>query len=429
MLKYLSLTFAAGALAQEWAAPADIVAPAGLGANPAPAMDPMMMMMLMGDKGGMKDMLPMMMMSGGLNGQGAPMDPMMMMTLMGDDAGSMKDLLPLMMMNGNGAPMDPMMMMTLMGDDSSSMKDMLPLMMMQGQNGAPMDPMMMMMMMGDDSSSMKDMLPLMMMNGGNGAPMDPMMMMTLMGDDSSSMKDMLPLMMMQGGEQGAMNPMMMMSLLDEKTCDITNEALAALDLEDSVKEEIAAGKKIWNGSEAVDASVAQDNSNFLNFVDYGFMACKKTSSGMSDMLPLMMQGGAGGQMDPMMMLSMLEGGDMSEMLPLMMMNGGEQGAMNPMMMMSLLGDDGKSKDACNKKFKMTAFEATESEGQYTLSEVADTQAFFENGSFTNAYTECLEAATEQSSSKDSGMKDLLPLMMMNQPGGAMDPMTMMMMME
>merc|ERR1719454_1431467 len=201
--------------------------------------------------------------------------------------------------------------------------------------------------------------------------------------------------MMQGGEQGAMNPMMMMSLLDEKTCDITNEALAALDLEDSVKEEIAAGKKIWNGSEAVDASVAQDNSNFLNFVDYGFMACKKTSSGMSDMLPLMMQGGAGGQMDPMMMLSMLEGGDMSEMLPLMMMNGGEQGAMNPMMMMSLLGEDGKSKDACNKKFKMTAFEATES----------------------------LAAATEQSSSKDSGMKDLLPLMMMNQPGGAMDPMT------
>merc|ERR1719210_2227110 len=199
--------------------------------------------------------------------------------------------------------------MTLMGDDAGSMKDLLPLMMLNGQ-GAPMDPMMMMMLMGDDSSSMKDMLPLMMMNG-NGAPMDPMMMMTLMGDDSSSMKDLLPL-------------MMMMALLDEKTCDITNEALAALDIEDSVKEEIAAGKKIWNGSEAVDASTAQDNSNFLNFIDYGFMACKKTSSGMSALLPLMMQGGAGGQMDPMMMLTMLEGGDMSEVLPLMMMNGGEQ---------------------------------------------------------------------------------------------------------
>merc|ERR1711937_650325 len=301
-----------------------------------------------------------------------------------------------------------------------------------GANGAPMDPMMMMMMMMGDDANMKDMLPLMMMQGGaNGAPMDPMMMMTLMGDDSGDMKDLLPLMMMQGGEQGAMNPMMMMSLLDEKTCAITNEELAALQIEDSVKEEIAAGKKIWNGSEAVDASEAQANADFLKYIDYGFMACKKSSGGMGDLLPLMMQGGAGGQMDPMMMLSMLEGGDMSEMLPLMMMNGGAQGqpgAMNPMIMMSLLGDDSKSKDACSKKFKMTAFEAAEDNGQFTLSEVADVQSFFENGSFTNEYTECLAEATEQSSSKDSGMKDLLPLMMMN-GGGAMDPMTMMMMME
>merc|ERR1712048_1359789 len=181
---------------------------------------------------------------------------------------------------------------------------------MQGQNGAPMDPMMMMMLMGDDSSSMKDMLPMMMMQGQNGAPMDPMMMMMLMGDDSSDMKDLLPLMMMNGGEQGAMNPMMMMSLLDEKTCEISNEALAALDLEESVKSDIACGKKIWNGVEAVDASEAQDSADFLNFVDYKHMACKKSSGGMSDLLPLMMQGSAAGQMDPMMMLSMLEGGDM-----------------------------------------------------------------------------------------------------------------------
>merc|ERR1712048_1008784 len=181
---------------------------------------------------------------------------------------------------------------------------------MQGQNGAPMDPMMMMMLMGDDSSSMKDMLPMMMMQGQNGAPMDPMMMMMPMGDDSSDMKDLLPLMMMNGGEQGAMNPMMLMSLLDEKTCEISNEALAALDLEESVKSEIACGKKIWNGSEAVDASEAQANADFINYIDYNHMACKMSSGGMGDLLPLMM-----------------EGGDMSEMLPLMMMNGGEQGAM------------------------------------------------------------------------------------------------------
>merc|ERR1719219_1887750 len=238
---------------------------------------------------------------------------------------------------------------------------------------------------------------------------------------------------MNGGEQGAMNPMMMMSLLEDKSCALTNEALIALDLEDSVKEEIAAGKKIWNGSEAVDASEAQPNADFINFVDYGFQACGSSSGGMGDLLPLMMQGGQGaGQMDPMMMLSLLEGGDMSEMLPLMMMGqGGEQGAMNPMMMMSMLDGDSKSKDACNKKFKLTAFSAEENNGEYTLkatTEAADVQAFFESQSFENDYTTCLSEATEQSGSKDSSMKELLPLMMMN-GGGAMDPMTMMMMLE
>merc|ERR1712048_247212 len=138
-----------------------------------------------------------------------------------------------------------------------------------------------------------------------------------------------------------------------------------------------------------------------------------SSGGMSDLLPLMMQGGAAGQMDPMMMLSMLEGGDMSEMLPLMMMNGGEQGAMNPMMMMSMLGDDSNTKDACNKKYKMKAFEAAEAEGKFSLAAVDDVQAFFEAGDFDNEYTQCLEGASEQSASKDSSMKELLPLMMMN----------------
>merc|ERR1739848_983459 len=381
-----------------------------------------MMMSLMGDDSSMKDMLPLMMMQGGANG--APMDPMMMMMMMGDDSSSMKDMLPLMMMQGGangGAPMDPMMMMTLTGDDSGDMKDLLPLMMMQGGEHGAMNPMMMMSLLGDDAGNMKDLLPLMMMQGGaNGAPMDPMMMMTLMGDDSGSMKDLLP-------------PMMMMSLLEDKSCALTNEALQALDIEDSVKEEIAAGKKIWNGVEAVDASEAQANADFINYVDYGFQACKASSGGMGDLLPLMMQGGAAGQMDPMIMLSLLEGGDMSEMLPLMMMGqGGEQGGMNPMMMMSMLEGDSKSKDACNKKFKMTAFSAEEDNGEFTLkatTEAADVQSFFESQSFENDYTTCLSEATEQSGSKDSSMKELLPLMMMNQPGGAMDPMTMMMMLE
>ena len=47
-----------------------------------------------------KDLLPFMMMNGGLNGAGG-MDPMMMMMLIsGDDSASVKDLFPFMMMNG-----------------------------------------------------------------------------------------------------------------------------------------------------------------------------------------------------------------------------------------------------------------------------------------------------------------------------------------
>merc|ERR1711937_481467 len=64
---------------------------------------------------GMSDLLPLMMMGGGLGGAGGMggMDPMMMMMLMDD--GDMGDLLPLMMMGGGlgGAEggMNPMMMM------------------------------------------------------------------------------------------------------------------------------------------------------------------------------------------------------------------------------------------------------------------------------------------------------------------------------
>merc|ERR1712226_14659 len=117
----------------DWAAPAEI--PVGSGPNAAPAMDPMMMMMLMGDKGNMKDMLPLMMMNGGMGGNGAPVDPMMMM-MQGEDS-DMKDMLPLMMAQGGN--MDPMTMMMMQGQ----------------QGGAPMDPMMMMLMDKEGDSSMK----------------------------------------------------------------------------------------------------------------------------------------------------------------------------------------------------------------------------------------------------------------------------------
>merc|ERR1712050_666283 len=70
------------------------------------------------------------------------------------------------------------------------------------------------------------------------------------------------------------------------------------------------------------------------------------SSSMKDLLPLMMMGGQGGQMDPMMMMMLMgdDSSDMKELLPLMMMNGGANGApMDPMMMMMMmLGDDSSS---------------------------------------------------------------------------------------
>merc|ERR1711981_985897 len=84
----------------------------------------------MGSKSSMKDLLPLMMMSGGMGGAGGAggMDPMMMMLMLGDDSSSsssssMKDLLPLMMMSGGmggtaGAQggMNPLLMMSLMED-------------------------------------------------------------------------------------------------------------------------------------------------------------------------------------------------------------------------------------------------------------------------------------------------------------------------
>merc|ERR1712151_603104 len=117
MFKYFALSAAATAvLGQEWAAPSNVDTVAQ-GPGPAPAMDPMMMMMLLGDNDGMKDLLPLMMMSGQ---NGGAIDPMMLMML-SDDSADMDKLLPLMMMGGQGGAMDPMTMMMLMdGDDNKS---------------------------------------------------------------------------------------------------------------------------------------------------------------------------------------------------------------------------------------------------------------------------------------------------------------------
>jgi len=335
------------------------------------------------------------------------------------------------------------------------------------QQPAGMDPMMMMMLMGDGDKSMKSMLPLLMMSGGmsgGSGGMDPMMMMMLMGDDSD-FSDMLPLMMMSGGMGGdagagglgGMNPMMLMSLLgdDKSDCKVKSTLVNALVGANDYKipsEDVASGKLLFTGADPLNAEEAdfksshtfadaQSAADALQYVDYEFLACGQKDGGMGDLLPLMMmggnQGGAGG-MDPMMMMLMMGDGNMDDLLPLMMMGGmggqQQQGGMNPMMLMMLMGDDKKTD--CTKEYKLK--EAFKVASDFTIEKVtgsgiADLFKTPVNGyptvdsGFGKDFATCLAAPVTESNS--SGMKDLLPFLMMNQqPGQAMDPMMMMMLM-
>lgn len=111
----------------------------------------------LGDKKSMKSMLPMMLLMGQNQG-GQQMNPMVMMMLMGDGefgSGGMSEMLPLLLLSGQqgggaGVDQNTLLMLMLMGKDKgdSKMSKMLPLMLLGGQNGQQMNPMMLMMMMG-----------------------------------------------------------------------------------------------------------------------------------------------------------------------------------------------------------------------------------------------------------------------------------------
>merc|ERR1711881_17793 len=334
-----------------------------------------------------------------------------------------------------------------------------------GAPAAPaMDPMMMMLLMKDDSSSsMKKLLPLMMMGqggaGGMGG-MDPMMMMLLMDDSSSSSSnDLLPLLMMGGmggqpGQPGAMNPMMMMALLGDDCKPKTHTALSALT--DEQKAKVALGTAAFYDSAyktTLTGLTATQIQSAALYIDFEYVKCKNGGGSMDSLLPLMM---GGGQMDPMMMMLMGDGGD--DLLPLMMMGGmggqqpGQQAGMNPMMMLTLLGDDDKTKVACDKKYKVsTSPKITKvSSTSYTISQVTsstDIRAVytlanqvdlgnskkfpdFTADTYAKKYQACIAAATSEGTSSDSSLKKLLPLMMMGQqPGQQMDPMMMMLLLK
>ncbi|BCO16262.1 hypothetical protein_gp209 [Bacillus phage vB_BceM_WH1] len=129
------------------------------------------MLLLMSDGGNKEDLLPFLLMSGGLGGAQAAgqINPMMLMALQD----STDDLLPLLLMQQGGAMgegFNPLMLLAMGEGKGGKLNDLLPLMMMQGGGAAgAMNPMMMMMLMGDGKGGdMKDIMMMQALSGGNG---------------------------------------------------------------------------------------------------------------------------------------------------------------------------------------------------------------------------------------------------------------------
>jgi len=171
--------------------------------------DPMMLMLMMGD-----DIDPMLLLAtGALGGDGGEIDPLMLMLMMGDEE---MDPMMLMLLMGDG-DIDPMMMMLMMGDG-----DIDPLMMMLMMGDGDIDPMMLMLLMGglggdedagdgEEESGLDPMLLMLLMGDGD---IDPMMLMLLMGDG-----DIDPMMMMLMMGDGDIDPMMMMLMMGDGDID------------------------------------------------------------------------------------------------------------------------------------------------------------------------------------------------------------------
>merc|ERR1712025_836898 len=141
---------------------------------------------------------------------------------------------------------------------------------------------------------------------------DPMMMMLLLGDDSSSdNNDMLMMMMLMGGMggqggmggMGGMNPMMMILLLDDNDCGKYKMSYGFKVEADGSNKKVT---KVTSRSdiEAIFKTTTDSATNYPSgtfYTDYKKCLDDKGSSSnsMSDLLPLMMLGGMGGQGQPM----------------------------------------------------------------------------------------------------------------------------------
>jgi len=235
-----------------------------------------------------------------------------------------------------------------------------------------------------------------------------------------------------------------MTLLED-SCTVKTAKTVALTATDAEKKDIARGTKCYDAT--AKKVIACGDLGDGSYLDYDFIKCESGSSGMSDLLPLMMMGGGMGgdaagmnSMLPLMLMGDSSSG-MSDLLPLMMMGGNGAAGMDPMMMMLMLdSDDTTTKTGCDKKFKIShAFKADKTK----ITAASDIRAaVIANGilgatksKWETDYAACLaKAKTEGTTSSSSSLKDLLPLMMMGgmngQAGaGGMDPMMMMMLMD
>jgi len=338
-------------------------------------MDPMMMMMLMSeDDSSMKDLLPLMMMQGGaggmLGGGQNGMNPLLMMTLFDEDDAcevnsEVKKLTKFsaeqqksvargdVFVTADSAAAD-----IVWGTDTEDLADAEADEAIVGTAADEIKKYI------DydfiscekklESSSFSDLLPLMMMGQNNMQTMDPMMLMMLVDDDSNDLS--LPMLMsMQGMNSGTQaNPLLWLSLLDDSTltktqCDAKYALPYFFEWGPGADADTFVISKVTANIRDLAADDELTSYKFLNDYAKCINAATKEGGKFEDLLPLMMMNGGGfggqsnGQMDPMLMMTLMDSKSDSSLLPFLMLQQGGMGGMNggqmdPMMMMLLLKD-------------------------------------------------------------------------------------------
>jgi len=241
---------------------------------------------------------------------------------------------------------------------------MLPYMLMNG--GQSIDPGTMLML---QDGSLSDLLPLMMMGGQNGqTPQtnNPMMMMSLLGDDFK-MEDFLPFMMLGNTQQNPqqpiqMNPLMMSQILgNSKKTKIECDETYAVQKVQMIDMPIPNQYSITHSATNTNIRLHFTSPHALvSLTDKGtaYQEClnEATEEGseqsmMSKYMQMnMMQGG---QMDPNMMMLMMQDSDNSDnslMSKYMQLNMMQNGQIDPNMMMLMMQNSDNSDNSLMSKY-------------------------------------------------------------------------------